>query len=70
MLGVMHHDHPQGGGIAPAELAQLCKVSPRTVARWREAGLIHPHGRGRATRYSAADVMPLLRDRLHGGDAR
>lgn len=66
----MPHSPAGSGQITPARLAQLAGVSTRTLARWRDAGLISSTGRGRATRYSAADVMPLLRDRLRGGDAR
>jgi len=56
--------------ISPARVAILCRVSTRTVARWAADGLITRHGSGPGTRYSAMDVMPLIRSRMHGSNAR
>jgi hypothetical protein len=54
--------------LSSAEVAQRLGVSPRTVARWRKAGLASLGGGARGVRLRWSDVLAWLdRDRRKGG---
>jgi excisionase family DNA binding protein len=42
------------------EVARLFKLSPRTVWRWIESGMIVPHRLGRVVRISRAEIDRLI----------
>ena len=48
--------------MTPAEVGALFHVDPKTVARWANAGRLHPaRTPGRIRRYHRAEVVALLR---------
>ena len=49
--------------LTTEEAATLAEVTPRTIRRWAEAGLIRREYRGRRAYYSAADVRKVIRYR-------
>jgi len=42
------------------EVAELFRVTPRTVQRWKVAGILNPIHVGGVTRYRATDVAALI----------
>lgn len=50
--------------ITQAEAARLCKVSPQTIRRWIDSGLLRvrvlPGGRKQVDRHSLEDVIVII----------
>ena len=49
-----------------SEVAEFCRVSPRTVQRWIERGELAAHRLGRQVRISEKDLKIFLRERWSG----
>ncbi len=49
-----------------SEVAEVCRVSPRTVRRWIERGEMPAHRLGRQLRISEKDLKIFLRERWSG----
>ena len=52
--------------LTVSEVAEVCRVSPRTVRRWIERGELPAHRLGRQLRISEKDLKIFLRDRWSG----
>ena len=49
-----------------SEVAEVCRVSDRTVRRWIERGELAAHRLGRQVRVSEKDLKIFLRERWSG----
>ena len=49
-----------------SEVAEVCRLSTRTVRRWIERGELPAHRLGRQLRISEKDLKIFLRDRWSG----
>ena len=49
-----------------SEVAEVCRVAPRTVRRWIERGEMAAHRLGRQVRISEKDLKIFLRERWSG----
>ena len=52
--------------LTVSEVAEFCRVSPRTVRRWIERGELPAHRLGRQVRVSEKDLKIFLRERWSG----
>ena len=52
--------------LTVSEVAEFCRLSPRTVRRWIERGELPAHRLGRQLRISEKDLKIFLRDRWSG----
>ena len=52
--------------LTVSEVADFCRLSPRTVRRWIERGELPAHRLGRQLRISEKDLKIFLRERWSG----
>ena len=52
--------------LTVSEVAEVCRVSDRTVRRWIERGELPAHRLGRQLRISEKDLKIFLRERWSG----
>ena len=52
--------------LTVSEVAEVCRVSTRTVRRWIERGEMAAHRLGRQVRISEKDLKIFLRERWSG----
>ena len=52
--------------LTVSEVAEVCRVSDRTVRRWIERGELAAHRLGRQVRISEKDLKIFLRERWSG----
>ena len=52
--------------LTVSEVAEVCRVSDRTVRRWIERGELAAHRLGRQVRISEKDMKMFLRERWSG----
>ena len=52
--------------LTVSEVAEVCRISTRTVRRWIERGELPAHRLGRQLRISEKDLKIFLRDRWSG----
>ena len=52
--------------LTVSEVAEVCRLSTRTVRRWIERGELPAHRLGRQLRISEKDLKIFLRDRWSG----
>jgi hypothetical protein len=50
--------------LTEKELARALRISTKTVATWREAGIVPFFGRGYVIRYQLSEVLEALRHQV------